>query len=187
MARINLLPWREELRKRQQREFGYMIAAGVALSLLLITLAHILIQGWIGGQIERNDLLKREIVLLDEKIKEIRELEKVKGNLISRMEVIQQLQTSRPQIVHLFDEIINVLPDGSYVTELTQEGTAVTLKGRAQSNARVSALMRGIDKSQWLTKPSLDEIASSERGNTGLFTFKLKMEQTSPKAEEKEQ
>lgn len=186
MARINLLPWREELRKRQQREFGYMIGAGVALSLLLIVLIHFIIQGWIGGQNERNDLLKREIALLEEKIKEIRELEKVKSNLISRMEVIQQLQTSRPQIVHLFDEIINVLPDGSYLTELVQEGNILTLKGRAQSNARVSALMRGIDKSQWLTKPVLEEIASQERGNTGLFTFKLKMEQTSPKAEGKE-
>ncbi|OGT87830.1 MAG: pilus assembly protein PilN [Gammaproteobacteria bacterium RIFOXYA12_FULL_61_12] len=187
MARINLLPWREELRKKRQLEFGYMAAAGIALTLLLVILTHVIIRGQIGDQIERNELLKREIALLEEKIKEIRELEKTKSSLISRMEVIQQLQTSRPQIVHLFDEIINVLPDGSYLTELAQEGTAVTLKGRAQSNARVSSLMRGIEKSAWLTKPSLTEIASEAASTTGLFIFTLKMEQTSPKAEEKPQ
>lgn len=185
MARINLLPWREELRKKRQREFGYMIAAGIVFTLLILGLTHVIIQGRIGNQIERNDLLKREIAVLEEKIKEIREMEKVKSSLLARMEVIQQLQTSRPQIVHLFDEIIAVLPDGAYLTELSQEGGSVTLTGRAQSNARVSALMRGIEKSNWLTKPSLTEIANSDRSNTGLFTFKLKMEQSSPKAEEK--
>ena len=186
MARINLLPWREELRKQRQREFGYMLVGGVIITLLLIVLGHMIIQGQINHQNSRNNLLRKEIAELDKKINEIKELEKVKSSLLSRMEVIQQLQTSRPQIVHLFDELIHVLPDGAYFTKISQDGTTVTVNGRAQSNARVSSLMRGIEKSEWLKKPALMEIASKGRNKTGLFSFNLKMEQATPKAGEGE-
>jgi type IV pilus assembly protein PilN len=184
MARINLLPWREELRKKQQREFGYMIVGGLLFTLFLIGLTHLFIQGKIDFQHERNSLLQSEIKILDERIKEIKEIEKTKASLLSRMEVIQQLQTSRPQIVHLFDEAIDMLPNGVYLDNMSQKGEAITLAGKAQSNARVSALMRGIEKSLWLTNPSLQKIADSDRGKTGLFTFQLKMQQTAPKTEE---
>ena len=184
MARINLLPWREELRKQRQREFGYMLVGGMIITLLLVILAHMIIQGEIDYQNERNNLLRREIAELNKKINAIRELEKVKSSLLSRMEVIQQLQTSRPQIVHLFDEMIRVLPDGVLFTSIGQSGGTISIKGMAQSNARVSALMRSIEKSDWLDKPSLEKIVSKERGKTGLFTFNLKMRQTTPKTGE---
>ena len=184
MARINLLPWREELRKRRQREFGYMLIGGLLVTFLLIVLAHVIIQGQIDYQNDRNNRLRNEIAELDKKIKEIKELEKIKSGLLSRMDVIQQLQTSRPQIVHLFDEIIRILPEGAFLTSINQDKDIITLLGRAQSNARVSALMRNIEKSEWLTNPALQEISDNTRDQTGLFSFKLTMAQTAPKSEE---
>lgn len=184
MARINLLPWREERRKKQQQEFGAMAGTGAVLTLLLIGAAHLIIQGKIDFQTERNTLLKGEISALEKRIKEIDQLEKLKANMEARMEVIQNLQASRPQIVHLVDEVIDMLPEGSYLTSLKQEVNNIDINGMAQSNARVSSLMRGIEKSTWITKPSLQEIVDKDRSKSGLFAFTMKFQQTSPGAEE---
>ncbi len=187
MARINLLPWRELERKKRQREFGFIVVGAVLLTLLAGVYSHIYINGLIDSQNQRNALLKNEISMLDKKIKEIKELEKVKANLLARMEIIQQLQVSRPQIVHLFDELVNTLPDGVYLTRIEQKGGVITIEGHAQSNARVSAYMRNIDKSKWLTAPRLKVIENKEQTKTGLSNFTLQVRQvTKAKGEDAE-
>ena len=139
MARINLLPWRENLRKKRQRDFG--VAA--FLSVLLVAVAcggvHFYVNNLIDNQVKRNKFLEKEIAAMDRKIKEIKELEKTKAKLIARMNVIQDLQSSRPLVVHLIDEMVNTIPEGAFLTKLRQKGSKLSLQGRAQSNARVSA------------------------------------------------
>jgi type IV pilus assembly protein PilN len=164
MTLINLLPWRENRRKRQQREFGFMLGGGVVCSLLLMLGSHLWIADSIDNQNQRNRLLK---------IEEIKDLEKTKASLLARMEVIQQLQSSRPQIVHLFDELVTTLPDGLFLTKVQQAGAGLSMDGRAQSNARVSAYMRNIDASEWLSRPRLKLIEHKDKTGTGLSHFSL--------------
>ncbi|MET0027750.1 MAG: PilN domain-containing protein [Candidatus Thiodiazotropha sp.] len=183
MARINLLPWREAERKERQKEFGLMVAAGAVVSALLVYGANQIIEGQITAQETRNNYLATEIKSVEKQISEIRDLEKTKENLIARMNIIQELQSSRPQIVHLFDEIVATLPDGVFLDEVSQTGSRVAFSGQAQSNARVSAMMRNIDASEWLERPTLDYIESKEKTGTGYSHFKLTVKQTSQKAE----
>ncbi len=180
MTRINLLPWREEARQRRRQEFA--VAGGLALvfTLLLAVLVHLQIEGRIGDQLARNQLLEGEIAQLDRQIKEIQDLEKIKADLLSRMEIIQQLQESRPEIVRLFDELVVAIPEGVYLTKLEQNGRAVVVEGRAQSNARVSAFMRNIEASQWIGSPRLQLI--EDKTGTGLSQFRLAFDQVSPAA-----
>ncbi len=183
MARINLLPWREAERKERQKEFGMMVAGGALVSILLVYGAHQIIEGQISAQETRNNYLTSEIKAVEKKISEIRDLEKTKDNLIARMNIIQELQSSRPQIVHLFDEIVATLPDGVFLDEVDQAGNKVAFSGQAQSNARVSAMMRNIDASEWLETPTLDFIESKEKTGTGYSHFKLTVKQASQNAE----
>ncbi len=173
MTRINLLPWRENRRKRQQREFMFMLGGGVVCALLLMLGTHLWIADSIKNQDQRNRLLKKEIAGLDKKIAEIKDLEKTKSRLLARMDVIQQLQSSRPQIVHLFDELVKTLPDGLFLTKVQQTGSGLSMEGRAQSNARVSAYMRNIQASDWLSKPKLKLIEHKDKTDTGLSHFSL--------------
>ena len=182
MARINLLPWREELRKQRQREFGVMVAGALFITLLLGFYVHLHISGMIDHQKARNGFLKKEIALMDQKIKEIKELEKIKAKLLARINIIQELQSSRPEIVHLFDELVTRTPDGSYLTEVKQSGKSVTINGRAQSNARVSSYMRNVDASQWLGSPSLQVIENKDNTGTGFSHFTLRVKQINKKA-----
>ncbi|MGH8643559.1 MAG: PilN domain-containing protein [Gammaproteobacteria bacterium] len=145
MARkINLLPWRAERRKQQRNEFFTLMGMAAAATLLLVFMVRVYYQQLISHQEARNGFLQAEISKLDEKIKEIESLEKEKEHLLARMKTIEQLQTSRPVIVHLFDELVGALPEGVYLTEIAQHGDAVTLKGAARSNARVSSFMRNL-------------------------------------------
>ena len=182
MARINLLPWRENLRKKRQRDFG--IAA--FLSVLLVAVAcggvHFYISGLIDNQIKRNKFLKQEIAAMDRKIKEIKELERTKAKLIARMNVIQDLQSSRPLVVHLIDEMVNTIPEGAFLTSMNQNGHKLSLQGRAQSNARVSAYMRNVDASKWLQAPNLQVIENKSETGTGLSHFTLNAKQIVKKA-----
>jgi type IV pilus assembly protein PilN len=162
MTRINLLPWREELRKQKQRDFFAVTAAAVVLTLGIMLLVHLMYVGKIEYQEARNAYLEREIVTLDEKIKEIESLEKEKASLLARMNIIQRLQSSRPQVVHTFDELVTTLPDGVYLTSINNDGDKLTLNGVAQSNARVSSYMRSIESSEWLSNPSLTIIETTE-------------------------
>ena len=128
-------------------------------------------------QESRNNFLKSEIAVVDRQIKEIKDLEKTKANLIARMNVIQELQISRPQIVHLFDEMVATIPDGSYLTKLKQLGGSLTVEGRAQSNARVSAYMRKIDASKWIGSPNLQVISTPKSDVAGMNDFILNAKQ----------
>jgi type IV pilus assembly protein PilN len=187
MARINLLPWREAERKKRQQEFGFMVLGGVLLTGLAIFGIHMQFESMITAQKQRNSFLKQEIKQVERQIREIQELEQTKENLLARMNVIQELQSSRPQIVHLFDEVVTVLPDGLYLTSITQRENSVELSGQAQSNARVSSLMRNIDDSEWLNLPTLDFIESKEQTGTGYSEFKLTAKQVVANAGEEQQ
>ncbi|MES9833562.1 MAG: PilN domain-containing protein [Candidatus Thiodiazotropha sp. LLP2] len=186
MARINLLPWREAERKERQKEFGMMVLAGALLSAFAVYGVHSIIQSQIEAQNQRNNYLKQEIKTVEKQISEIRDLDKTKQNLLARMNIIQELQSSRPQIVHLFDEVVTTLPDGVYLDEIEQSGNKVAFKGQAQSNARVSSMMRNIDSSEWLDNPTLDFIESKEKTGTGYSNFKLTVKQASQTAEVEE-
>ncbi len=186
MARINLLPWRENLRKKRQRDFGIAALVSVLVVAVGCAAAHFYIEGMINHQKKRNSFLQKEIAQMDQKIKEIEELEKTKAKLIARMNVIQELQGSRPQVVHLFDELVETIPDGAFLTKLEQKGSGLTMDGRAQSNARVSAYMRNIEASAWLGNPSLKVISNKNENDEELSAFKLNAQQVS-KAKDSEQ
>ncbi len=181
MPRINLLPWREELRKQRQQEFGIMAAVAALLMGGIVFLAHVQVNAMIGHQEQRNKMLDTEIAKLDKKIAEIRNLEKEKENLLARMKIVEQLQTSRPEIVHLFDEMVTALPEGVYLTSLAQTGRKVELKGFAQSNARVSSFMRKLDASPWLENPDLKKIQAIKKASMRLSEFNLAINQAQPK------
>jgi type IV pilus assembly protein PilN len=188
MAKINLLPWREAQRKEKQQEFFIMLGAGAAIAVLAVLLVHFQVEAKIKGQERRNTYLTNEIVVLDEKIKEIQKLDATRRALVERMEVIQNLQATRPGIVHLFDEVVNTLPNSVHLTDLTQKGNSIKISGRAESNARVSSYMRNIEESEWLTKPALS-IISTEENDDGLrvSSFSLQLAQTNPEAELEEE
>ena len=167
MARINLLPWREAERKRKIREFIIYAVGGLTVALIIALLVHIQVENQIEYQGKRNDFLQTEIASLDKKIKEIQDLEKTKASLIARMNVIQQLQQSRPEIVHLFDEFVGTIPEGVVLTEIVQVGQELKVAGRAQSNARVSSYMRNIDSSPWIGKADLKKIEQQDKKKAG--------------------
>ena len=185
MARINLLPWREELRRQQQREFAFTLAGAGIFAALMVLLVHMQIQGAIESQSARNRFLEEEIVKLDNRIAKIRDLESTKAKLLARMNVIQQLQSSRPLSVHLLDDIVRTLPDGVYLEKLAQESNNLTFFGVAQSNARVSAYMRNIDGSVWLSNPTLDVIQTETEKRRRIAKFNLRaLQNLDPKTEQ---
>jgi type IV pilus assembly protein PilN len=167
MPRINLLAWRAELRTQRRNQF-YIALGGAALAAgLFLLLSNLAFEGVIDNQRARNDLLKSEIAALDKRIAEIVDLEQKKERLLARMEIIEQLQRSRPGIVHVFEELVRTLPDGVYLTAVKQTGQRLEISGAAESNTRVSALMRNIDGSDWLANPDLEvvEVKSDRRGD----------------------
>ena len=155
MPRINLLPWREAQRKRQRQEFFLAIAAALGSAALVTLLGRWEMSAAIANQTERNAVIEAQIAELDKQIAEINGLENQKRRLIARMEIIETLQRSRPEIVHVFDEIVRVLPEGVFLTMIRQTGPKIEMRGVAQSSTRVSAFMRNIDNSQWLADPAL--------------------------------
>ena len=177
MTRLNLLPWRDLRRKEQDRQL-LSIAVGVWILMgLVIFYAHLHVSGLIENQQKRNEFLDKETKKLDEEIKEIKELQAARAALLARMRVIQQLQLDRTQVVHLFDDLVRKMPEGVYLTSLKQAGPLITLTGNAQSNARVSALMRNLDASDWYTKPDLDVINIKTKGNDRVSEFTLRVNQ----------
>ena len=179
---INLLPWREELRQEQRKQFITMAVMTALLALAVWGLIHFQMQSKIDYQLSRNNYMTNEIKKLDEEIKEIRELQKVRRSLIERMEVIQDLQASRPSIVHLFTEIVSSVPNGVYLETLTQVGSNLTINGEAESNARVSTYMRNLSASDWLKDPNLTVIEIEDITVNRISTFTLTVKQTSPNA-----
>jgi len=158
MARINLLPWRTERRKQREREFYMMLAASAVAALIAVGAAYGWMNARIDNQNERNAYLTNEIKALDKQIEEINELDKTKSQLLTRKQIIEQLQSNRSQMVHLFDEMVKTIPDGVRLTTMKQAGDVLTLEGVAESNARVASYMRNIDNSPWMGRTDLRKI-----------------------------
>jgi type IV pilus assembly protein PilN len=181
MTRINLLPWRETLRKERQRQFASVMTGAVVLMGVTVFYVHLHIGGMIDYQESRNDYLNKEIAKVDEKIKEIRELESQKKQLLNRMDVIQDLQTQRPLVVHMLDELVRTLPEGLYLSSVKQAGMQLQIGGSAQSNARVSAFMRNLDGSEWFDGPKLNVIQVQDNKKAGRVSeFTLVVNQANP-------
>lgn len=186
MPRINLLPWREEERKQRQRDFGVAMGGAVVAGIAVVMATMFVFNSMIQAQERRNARLTDEIQILEKSIEEIDSLERDKERLLARMEIIDQLQKSRPEIVHLFDEISRQLPDGVYLTGLRQNGSRVELRGVAQSSTRVSALMRQIDASDWLDDPEVERVETNDVGTSRQSSFVVYLKQESPLDEEEE-
>ncbi len=189
MPHINLLPWRDDLRKRREKEF--IVTAVIAALMMggVVLGVHLHYESRIAYQDQRNTFIEAEISGLDKKIKEIENLKKERDSLIARTKVIQDLQAGRPEIVHVFDELVTTLPDGVYYTKVSQKGRRLNLTGVAQSNARVSSLMRSLNTSTWFDNSELVEITTSEQKDTGvrLSRFILKVGQEKQKKANEEQ
>ncbi|PSD14902.1 fimbrial protein, partial [Stenotrophomonas maltophilia] len=162
MARINLLPWRAERRKQRQREFYAMLGMAAVGGLLLSLMIWFYYDRQVSGQMDRNAYLEAEIGKVKEQNKEIDRLDAQKERLLARKKVIEELQAKRSQMVHLFDALVRTIPDGVVLTALKQEGDVLTLEGRTQSNARVSAYMRNLETSGWMTNPELSIIEARD-------------------------
>jgi type IV pilus assembly protein PilN len=176
MPRINLLPWREAQRKERKLKFLVALGAAGVCALAMTGAVYLLYNEMIDEQISRNEMLQAQIKILDRQIEEINNLEQTKRQFIARMQIIEKLQGSRPEIVHLFDQIVKTLPDGVYLTGVTETGDHLKFNGVAQSSTRVSQFMRNIDASQWMKNPTLEVIQSA----SGVFgsSFTLDAEQT---------
>lgn len=183
MPSINLLPWREAERKKRQRDFGVAMGGAVVAGVAVIMLAMLAYSQMISAQEARNDRLTREIAELEKSIQEIDGLERQKERLLARMEIIEQLQKSRPEIVHLFDELVRQLPEGVYLTGMKQTGSRVEIRGVAQSSTRVSALMRQIDSSEWLSDPEVERVETKQSGNSRQSEFVVYLKQRQPGAD----
>jgi len=175
MAKINLLPWREELRKKKKKDFVNTIFLAVLLTVLALGLTHVYMDSEKSYQEARNKILKDEIVILDQKIVAIKTIEEKKAKLLAKIDLITKLQASRPEVVHLLDVIPRVTPDGVFISKFNQVGNVITFEGKSESNARVSAFMKGIEASIWLTDPKLEVIRIPDKNELGsLSDFVLK-------------
>ncbi len=168
MPRINLLPWRDELREQRRNQFYMAMGGAFGAAAIVVLLGVLFMNTVIDAQYERNDKLNAEIALLDKRIEEILELENKKDRLVARMQIIEQLQQSRPEIVHVFEELARTLPDGVFLTSVKQSGETIEIKGKAESNTRVSAFMRNIDKSEWLKDPDLQVVQVKKDNGDGI-------------------
>lgn len=180
MIYINLLPWREQRRAQRRRQFYTMAVFGALFGVALVFAAYTYMNLLIEHQNTRNQMLQTEIRALDRQIARIQELDKRRQSVIDRIEVIQTLQASRPEAVHLFDQMVVTLPEGTFFRELRQEGERIRLVGRAESNARISALMRRVDASPWLKDSTLQIIETRQEGPLQVRDFRLEALQTRP-------
>ena len=172
MPRINLLPWREEQRKERKLAFLVALAVATALAVVVTFIGYLMFSSAIESQERRNERLRVEIKVLDKQIEEINNLETAKQNFVARMDIIEKLQRSRPEIVHVFDEIVRTLPDGVYLTGVKQTDKHFRFDGVAQSATRVSTFMRNIASSDWLQHPDLQVVQTASKGSSGqAFTL----------------
>jgi type IV pilus assembly protein PilN len=191
MPHINLLPWREDLRKRRNKQFGVNAVITILLMGGVVAGVDWHFQQRIAVQTERNSFLETQITALDKKIKEIQDLDREKERLLARMRIIQELQSSRPEIVHVVDSIVKTLPEGVFYTSIKQIGRGINMIGVAQSNARVSSLMRQLESSEWFENPNLVEIkainqpaAAGTTSDVKLSNFNLNVTQSQKKKPE---
>ncbi len=180
MIRINLLPHRAEKRRARQIQFIALSVISVVLAALLVGFVQVAISTQISYQERRNAYLKQETAVLDKQIEEIKKLREQTLALLARKNVVEGLQSTRSDVVHLLDQMLRILPDGVYLKTLKQTGNKIALVGYAQSNARVSTLMRAVEDSPWLDTPSLIEIHASGAGVTRVSEFTLNFNLTKP-------
>jgi type IV pilus assembly protein PilN len=164
MSKINLLPWREERRKEQKKQFATVLAMAAVAGFGGIYLINMQVESQIGHQQARNEFVRQETIALDARIAEIAELKKKRERLVDRMNVIQNLQGNRPMIVHVFDELAKGVPDGVFFTEIEQKGAGISASGMAESNTRISNLMRNLDASASFVKPVLSKVETQTGG-----------------------
>lgn len=186
MAHINLLPWREERRALKQKRFVGALVSAVVITALAVAAVWYGYSSAIAHQESRNDRLRAEISELDKKIKEIRELEKLKSQLLARMEVVENLQASRSAPVHFFNEIARTLPEGVYLDSVATSGQNLTIIGEAQSNGRVSAYMLALEASPWFESPELVVIKTQSNGTVRSSNFTLRVRQVAEPTEDEE-
>ncbi len=186
MAQINLLPWREERRQELKKEFIATVALVIALAAGLIILGDITVNGQIDNQKARNQYLETNIKELDKMVAEIKDLQKRRNQLLDRMRVIQELQGNRPIIVRVLDQLVRTVPDGVFYTDLTTKDKKISISGIAESNNRVSSLMRRLDSSDWLASPNLDNVKAAPNFGDQATTFKLSVNVQAPAAEDQE-
>lgn len=180
MTKINLLPWRENLREERKRQFLTTLTASAIFAILIMVLVHLAVANKIGSQQSRNRFLEQEVQLLNKKISEIKILKERKAALLARMAIIQELQGDRSKVVRLFDEIVNVLPKGVHLVTIERRDDFILLEGKAESNTNVSNLMRNIDKSPWLARSMLSEIKSGSKDSKHVNDFKLQLSLIKP-------
>lgn len=173
MIRINLLPHREEKRKARRQQFYGLFGLIAVLGGLIVFLVYTIIDGYVEAQVARNDFLKKEIAVLDKQIDEIKRLKEQTQALLARKQIIESLQRDRAESVRLLSELVKQMPEGVYVRSVKQDGAKISLVGYAQSNARVSTLMRNVEASPWLEKPQLVEIKAVTIDKRRLSEFIL--------------
>lgn len=178
MAHINLLPWRERLREERKREFFTILVGVVIISAGVLFLIDRYFNGEIDVQISRNNFISAEIAVLDERVAEINQLRQQKEDIRSRMNVITDLQGTRPVIVRIFDELVNTLPDGVYYESLVRVDNTISIEGFAESYVQITELLRRLDDSEWFQESDLDDISAVDSSNNSLsqaFTFTLSL------------
>jgi type IV pilus assembly protein PilN len=185
MSTINLLPWREELRAHKQKEFIQWIAFTVIIAAGLSFLVHTHIQGLIDYQKERNAYLVKETNILKSRVEEIKKLEEQRDQLLTHMEVIRDLQASRSEVVHLFDQIVDIVPEGVHLESISRSGKKLEVKGETESTTRLPVMMRRIESSPFLHKP--DFKGTTQRGNQRVSAFEMAISQRSAEDEEESQ
>ncbi len=187
MSGINLLPWREAARKKSQQQFVMSIVGAVALGVVTVAAGYTYMEGRISYQEQRNAYIQKEIKRLDKTLEDIKTLDANKKALLDRISVIEKLQSTRPGIVHLFDEMVNALPKGLYLTKLVQENNKIKLEGKAESSARVSSYMNRLNASPWLASSDLNTIKVDSKDDASrLRSFKVNVTQLLTSGEDKE-
>jgi type IV pilus assembly protein PilN len=181
MIRINLLPHRAEKRRTRQIQFAALSVISLVLGALLVGFVHAAISSRISYQERRNEYLKQETAILDKQIAEIKKLRDETQSLLERKNVVENLQSTRSDVVHLLDQMLRILPEGVYLKTLKQTGNKINITGYAQTNARISTLMRAIENSPWLDSPSLGVIQASSAGGARVSEFTLTFNLTSTK------
>lgn len=183
MAKINLRPWREELRAERQKQFVVMLLGAVIIAAGLVFIWHAHMNDRIAYQHSRNAYIEKATKALDQKIAQINDLKKRREELLARMKVIQDLQGKRPVIVRIFDELVRTLPDGLYYTSLQRKGNTLHITGMAESNSRISQLMRNFENSNWFTNPNLLNVSAANSKKAGYSEFHMTVQETSPQAD----
>lgn len=180
MATINLLPWRQERREELKKEFLVITGGFAAVAIMVVLGWQMILSNAIANQEARNGYLQDNIKELDAQVAEIAKLREEKKRLVERMQVIQSLQGDRPAIVHIFDELVRTLPDGVFYTNITRKGQVISLSGTAESNNRVSSLMRGLDSSEWFANPALKTVKANTEFGDQATDFSMTLTITPP-------